>query len=135
MAFLNWQKKSKTGWTPASYTASAASAILAVDAGDLVGEGFCRVTTLFDGTGTAAKIQVGLTGGDVDLFCLDGDVTEGTAGLYHLQGGTGSNYLARGSYLFTAADTIDVLFTHASNSDGAAGVADFWFYVAKVDPH
>jgi len=135
MAFLNWQKKSRTAWEPADYTAGEATALFAVDAGDLVGPGLARVTEVFNGSGTDAKVQIGLTAGDVDLFCADGDIDETTTGLYLLKGGSSSIYLESLMYLFTAADTIDVLFTANTGGTRATGIVDFWFYVAKVDPH
>ncbi len=135
MAYLNWQKKSRTAWDPANYAATAAEALVAVDAGDLVGPGFARVTEVFNGTGTAAVLTVGLTAGDTDLFCADGNINEEATGLYQLLGGSSSIYLESMMYLFTAADTIDVLFTKDTNSDDTEGIVDFWWYVAKVDPH
>jgi len=133
MAFLNWQKKSRTAWEPAAYDTTAVTQLFAVDVGDLVGPGFARVTEVFNGTGTAAVLTVGLTGGTTNLFCADTNIDETTTGLYQLLGA--GTYAARGQYLFTSADTIDVLFTKDTNSDDTTGIVDFWFYVAKVDPH
>ena len=34
-----------------------------------------------------------------------------------------------------SGDTIDVVFTKATGNDGSAGDFNFWFYIARVDPH
>lgn len=135
MAELKWRKRSKSNWAPASYTANSTPAIIAVGAGDLVGPGFGRVTVVFNGDGTDAIIEIGLTGGDTDLFCKSGDIDETTAALYHLQGGDSAHYSARGLYLFTADDTIDVKFTANTSGTRTTGNVDYWFFIAKADPH
>lgn len=135
MAELKWRKRSRSNWEPADYTSNEVAAIIAVGAGDLVGPGFCRVTEVFNGAGTDAIIEIGLTGGDTDLFCKAGQIDETTAALYHLQGGDSAHYSARGLYLFTAADTLDLKFTCNTSGTRTTGIVDTWFFIAKADPH
>jgi len=131
MAELRFFARTKTNWTPASYTANATVSIFNVAAGDMIGPGFARVRVVFNGGGTDAIITIGITG-TTNLFCADGNIDETATGLYHLLGG--GNYVARGEYLFTSADTIDVTFTANTSGTRTTGAVDYWFYVAKVDP-
>ena len=131
MALLRYKKRSYLNYAPASYTASAAKAIMSVASGDLVGSAFCRVTVVFNGSNSDAIMTLG-DGGDVDRFLDTGDITDTTLGLYGP--GTGAGF-AEAGYLYTATDTIDVDFTRDTGADGSAGKADFWCYIAKVDPH
>lgn len=130
---LRFFKRSRSNWTPASYTADETAQILNVAAGDLIGPGIARVRTVFNGGGTDAIIIIGLAGGTTNLFCADGNIDETTVGTYHLLGA--GNYVARGEYLFTSADTIDVGFTANTSGTRTTGAVDYWFFVAKVDPH
>lgn len=129
---LRFFKRSRTNWTPASYTADETALILNVAAGDLIGPGFARVRTVFNGGGTDAIIIVG-DGGTTNLFCANGNIDETATGTYQLLGA--GTYVARGEYLYTAADTIDVGFTANTSGTRTTGAVDFWFFVAKVDPH
>ena len=129
MAELNWRRRSKR-FTPASYTANETTALFNVASGDLIGPVFARVATAFDGTG-GRTISLG-DDSDVDRFMTTtvGDVS--TAAVLTGVGGTGTNYLLIGQHLYTAADTIDVVFTAATGGSPTAGVVVVTIYVAKL---
>ena len=50
-------------------------------------------------------------------------------------GGGSTSYTAVGMFLFTAADTIDMNYTTDTSVDATTGDCDFWWMIAKVDPH
>jgi len=134
MSLLNFYRKSRFNWVPASYTANEVSAIGPVSAGELVGAFFARTRIVFNGSGTAAIVQVG-DGGDADRIVADGNVDETTTGIYMGLGGSGSNYLAIGRHLYAVDDTIDVTFTANTAGTRTTGAIDWWWYQARVEPH
>lgn len=136
MAFVNWQWMSVRNWVPANYNANIAlTAIKSVDAGTLLGPGFGRITAAFNGSGTDAIIELGYAS-DVDTFLVAAGIDEYTAGgPTWLVGGGATTYVNTGMFLFTSADTIDMNYTTDTSTDATAGAADFWWMIAKVDPH
>lgn len=134
MAELRYRKRSRSNYTPASYTANETATVIGVNTGDLVGPSFCRVRVVFNGGGTDAILIFG-DGGDTNRFGSDGDTDETTTGLYMLNGGSGSDYLAQGYHLYTADDTIDIGFTANTSGTRTTGEVDFWLFIAKADPH
>lgn len=133
MTQLNYRRRSLSNWQPVSYTANETRAAFDVEAGDLVGPVIVRTRTAFNGTGTAAILEIG-DDGDVDRFCANGDVDETTAGLYLALGGAASTYLTIGKHLYTAANTIDVKFTANTAGTRDAGAFDIDVWIAKVVP-
>ena len=69
-----------------------------------------KVTTVEDGTAT---IDIGLTGGTVDLFINGADIEVETS---YKSGDIPEAVIAAGGHLFTAADTIDMLCLNALDS-------------------
>ena len=132
MAFLNFIERSRTNWTPASYTADETAQILLVNAGELIGPVWARTRVVFNGTGTDAIVILG-AGADTDRFIADGNVDEITTGRYIAQGGSGSVYAALGHHLYTAADTVDVVFTANTAGTRTTGAVDFHLYVARLE--
>lgn len=136
MAFVNWQWTGVRKWAPSNYNANIAlTAIKSVDAGTILGPGFARVNVGFNGTDTDAIIELGQAS-DVDTFLVAAGIDEYTAaGPLHMAGGGSTTYSAVGMWLFTAADTIDVNYTTDTTPNGTAGDFDFWWMIAKADPH
>lgn len=135
MAFVNWRWISVTNWEPANRNENHTfTAIKSVDAGDLLGPGFARVTTAFNSSDTDAIIEIGQAA-DVDTFLVAAGIDEYATGLYHMAGGGSTTYSGTGMWLFTSADTIDTNYTTDTSPNGTAGSFDFWWMCAKVDPH
>ena|SRR3990172_4043989 len=130
---LKYRRRSVTNWVPASYTANETTAIMSVAAGDLVGPIVIRTRVVFNGSGTDAILELG-DDGDVDRFCADTNVDETTTGIYLALGGSGSTYLTIGKHLYTAANTIDVVFTANTAGTRTTGAFDFYVWIAKVVP-
>lgn len=130
MAQLNFFERTSGGTVSiADYTATETIQVMSVHAGELIGYGFARTTVVFNGTGTAAKLEIG-DDGDPNRFFEDGDINEEATGLYRGLGVGLDN-----AHLYTADNTIDVVFTRATGVDGSAGDFNFWFYIARIDPH
>lgn len=130
MARLNWFERTSGGTvTIADYTATETIVVMPVGVGELIGYGLARVTTVFDGSGTAAVLIIG-DDGDTNRFFEDGDINEEATGLYRGLGVGMDN-----AHLYTAANTIDVVFTRDTGADGTTGFFNFWFYIARIDPH
>jgi|SRR3990167_434489 len=133
MGFLNWQKFSFL-WTPDSYVANSVEAVMNVQAGHLIGPIICRTEAAFDGTGTAAIFELGY-GSNVDEFLDAGELDEETAGnMVRAIGAADGSYDTNKTFLFTAADTIDVNFTAATGADGTVGSVRIIIYWARVYP-
>ena len=111
-------------WTPNSYTANSVEEVFNVAAGDMVGVILCRTMTAFDGTGTAAKFELG-DDGDVDRFVDDGELEEtsvsAATSFIRAAGASGGGYVLYRNHLYVAANTIDVNFTAATGADGTTG--------------
>jgi hypothetical protein len=131
MAQLQFRKHTER-FIPASYTSNETTALFNVAAGDLIAYVHARTEVAFNGAGTAAILTLG-DGADPDRFILGGDVDETSTGLYAATGGSGSDYLLLGSHLYTAADTIDVVFTANTSGSRTAGEALFVIHKAKVN--
>ena len=112
----------------ASYTTIETVTLFPVEVGELIGYGFARVTTIFNGSGTTAVLIIG-DDGDTNRFFEDGDIDEATVGNYRGLGVGLDN-----AHLYTTANTIDVLFTDDTGNDGTEGVFNVWFYIARVFP-
>lgn len=131
MAELRFFKRSRTNWLPAAYATNETTSIFNVAAGDLIAPNAVRVRTAFDGTSPSASFG---DGDDVDRFMTTTEAGIDTTGLKLGRGGSGGGYILDGKYLYTAADTIDIVFTAATGSP-TAGALDWWVYIAKIDPH
>ena len=135
MSMLNFFQRSRTHWTPAAYGTDETTALFNVAAGDLIGSVFGLMRVAFDGTG-GRTASLG-DGDDTDRFMTTtvGDLSQAAGTFLVPLGGSGSNYLALGRHLYTAADTIDIVFVAATGGSPTAGAVDLWMYVAKVSPH
>lgn len=134
MAELRFFQKTRTNWAPAAIASDETATLFSVHPGDLIGPVFAYIRTAFDGTG-GRTISLG-DDGDVDRFMTTtiGDVSQ-AAGTYLMGlGGAGSNYLLLGRHLYTAANTIDVVFVAATGGAPSTGNLDFWYYSARVAP-
>ena len=58
----------------------------------------------------------------------------GSVGSPLVSGGSGSTYLTIGKHLYTAANTIDVVFTANTAGTRTTGAFDFYVWIAKVVP-
>jgi hypothetical protein len=126
MAILHWRQKRKTNYSPASYTADETVALFAVDVGDLIYDCLTRTRAIFNGSGTAAKIEIG-DGGDPDRFMEDGHMDETALGIYQGKGVGVDN-----SHLYSAADTIDVVFTANTSGTRTTGAIDVLVLYAAI---
>ena len=130
MALLQFFERTSGGAVPiASYTATETIQIMPANVGEVIGYGFARVTTVFDGTGTAAVLIIG-DDGSTNRFFVAGDINEEVVGNYAGKGSGLDN-----AFLYTTANTIDVVFTKDTGNDGTTGIFDVWFYIARVFPH
>ena len=130
MAFYNARKHTYR-FTPVSYTANETKAVGNVDEGDLITHVFCRTEVVYNGGGTDAIVTFG-DGGDVDRYILAGDVDETTVGWYAGTGGTGSDSLLIGEHVYTAADTVDFVFTANTSGSRTTGESLIVYHKAKV---
>ena len=135
MPELRFFKRSKTNWTPVSYSADETANLFNVAAGDLIGLVIVRLRTAFNGTG-GRTISLG-DGAATTRFMTTatGDISQ-AAGTFiqGVGGGAGTDFLLIGRYLYTAADTVDVVFTAATGGSPTTGALDFYMWVAKVIP-
>lgn len=131
MAVIIWHERNKSNWTPASYSTDETSALSAVNAGEVVGAAFAKVRTAFNGTGGRTAV-IG-DGGSTNRFITTGlDITTASTAAYS---GVGAGFATAPGYLYTSADTIDNTFTAATGGGPTAGALDFWFWIARADPH
>ena len=128
MAYVNWRTRGKANWVPANYNANEAdTAIIRVEAGDVVNAAFCRIGLGFNAT--TAAILVG-DGDDPDGFLDAGDITEATAARY----GPGTRaYFADGMKLYTVDDFVSVTYTVAAADSSVSSYADLWIWVARAE--
>ncbi len=131
MAQLNFRKHTER-FIPVSFTANETTAQFNVAAGELIAYVHARTEVVFNGSGTDAIVTLG-DGDDPDRYILGGDVDETTTGLYAATGGAGSDYLLLGSHLYTATDTIDVVFTANTSGGRTTGEILFVIHKAKVN--
>lgn len=130
MALLQFFERSSGGAVPiANLQADETIQVMPANVGEIVGYGFARVTTVFNGSGTAAKLIIG-DDGVTNRFFEDGDINEEAVGTYAGKGAGLDN-----TFIYTTANTIDVVFTKDSGNDGTTGTFDFWLYIARVFPH
>lgn len=130
MAQLNFFERTSGGTVSiADYTEIETIEVMPVHTGELIGYGLARVTTVFDGGGSDAILIIG-DDGDTNRFFEAGDIDEHTTGLYRGLGIGMDN-----AHLYTADNTIDVVFTDDTSDDGTTGFFEFWFYIARVFPH
>lgn len=136
MAFLNWTRHDIL-WTPDDYTANSTEAIMNVEIGDLIGLIIVRQITAYNGSGTDAILELG-DGGDIDRYMDAGEIDEITGGstgsFVRAAGATGGGYVLNRNYLYTAADTIDVVFTANTAGTRNAGATEFTIYKARMRP-
>ena len=132
MSLLQAYQRTLHRWTPTSYSVDQTFQIHNVVAGDVVRDVYLQVDTAFDGTG-GRTVSVG-DSGDVDRFLTttNGDLSTATTGYIMGTGGSGSTYTAIGRHLYTAADTIDHVFTAATGGSPTAGVFSLRYYIASI---
>jgi hypothetical protein len=130
MALLR-EKRLTSTFVPASYTANETTALFNVAAGDMITHVSMQTVVVFNGAGTDAIVTLG-DGGDVDRFILAGDVDETATGFYVATGGTGSAYLLRAEHVYTAADTIDIVFTANTSGSRTTGEVLAIIHKSKV---
>ena len=123
MSELKWHWREKL-YTPSTYVANAVDPVFAVKAGDMVGVIICRTVEAFDGTGTAAKFELG-DGNDADRYLDDGELEEtsvsAATSVVRAIGASGGTYVLYRNFLYGSDDTIDVNFTAATGADGTTG--------------
>ena len=136
MTYLNNRKRSVI-WTPDSYVLDSVEAVFNVEPGDMVGPILCRTVIAFDGSGTAAKFELG-DGNDPDRYLDDGELEEtsvsAATSFVRAIGATGGTYILYRNFLYVSADTIDVNFVCATGVDGTVGAVEITAYIAKVRP-
>lgn len=136
MAYLNWQKHTVL-FTPADYTAGETKQIMNVEAGDLIGVIIARQITAYNGSGTDAILELG-DSGDIDRFMDAGEIDETTGGstgsFVRCAGASGGGYVLYRNHLYTAADTIDVVFTANTAGTRDAGATEFTIYKTRIRP-
>lgn len=133
MAQLQYFKQTKI-WTPSSYTTNVVDKVFNVFKGDLVGPIICRTIQAFDGTGTAAKFELG-DGDDPDRYVDDGELEEisisAATSIIRAQGASGGGYVLYRSILYVVDDTIDVNFTCATGADATTGKVMITAFIAR----
>ena len=136
MAFLEWRKH-EILWTPDDYTADSTEQIMNVEAGDLIGIIIAKQITAYNGSGTDAIIELG-DSGDIDRFMDAGEIDETTGGStgswVRCAGASGGGYVLYRNHLYTAADTIDVVFTANTAGTRTAGATEFTIFKARMRP-
>lgn len=136
MAELKFYKKTVL-WAPDDYTANSVEAVVNVAAGDLVGLITCKTIELFNGSGTAAKFELG-DGDDPDRYLDDGELeetsTSAATSFVRAIGASGGGYVLYRNHLYTAADTIDVNFTANTSGTRTTGKVEVNIWIAKVNP-
>lgn len=135
MSFANWRVHT-VNFTPTSYTANETKAIMNVHAGTVIGPIFVRQITAYNGSGTAAILELG-DGNAIDRFMDAGeiDVTTGgaTGSFVRAVGATGGGYVLYRTFLYTADDTIDVTFTANTAGTRNAGETRFIIWWTRAD--
>jgi hypothetical protein len=132
MALLKFSKRSRSNWTPASYSTDEIATVINVDVGDVVGAAFLRVRAAFNGSNADATMELG-DGSDRNRFIT---TTEADVVNTGLKQGVGAGFTNTGQgYLYTAADTVDINLITDTANDGTTGEVDAWIYVAHADPH
>ena len=130
---LEWEKHTVL-YTPPSYASNSVDEIVSVSVGDVVGLITARTIAAFNGTGTAAIIELG-DDGDADRYIDGGELDEETAGNFgRAIGASGGGYVLYRTHLYTTANTIDVNFTADTNGDDTAGSVEFNIWIARVRP-
>ena len=133
MAYLQWQKHIVT-FEPADYTADETRAIMNVEAGDIIGLILVRNLVAYNGSGTDAILELG-DSGDIDRFMDAGEVDETlTTSWIRAAGASGGGYVLYRTHLYTAVDTVDVVFTANTAGTRNAGRTEFTIYKARVRP-
>ena len=87
-----------------------------------------RKTPTYSDTGMATMVWAAVTTATGDISQAAGTFIQGVGG------GAGTDFLLIGRYLYTAADTVDVVFTAATGGSPTTGALDFYMWVAKVIP-
>ena len=134
---VNWMQKT-IRWRPTTLNVSVVDPIMNVSAGTVIGPIFARTTVAFDGTGTAAVVELGY-GSNVDEFLDAGELEEesisAATSFIRAAGAADGTYDTKGTFLFTADDTIDVNFTADTNGDSTVGEVTFVIHYARVWPY
>ena len=130
MAFLQFARRSFTGWTPALYNTDEIYTAIAVDVGDVVGPTFCRIRVAFNGTGADATVEIG--DGATRAGYVTTTQTAATSTSFSM--GNGAYFANAPGKLYTTADTVDINCITDTNNDGSTGTVDLWCYVAKAFP-
>ena len=128
MAYLQFARIRKQGWTPAAYGTNETTGFWSVQIGDLIAAAFMRVEAAFDGTSPSCSIG---DDGDVDRFMTTTNTGIDTTGLKR---GTGAGFTETLGFLYTAANNVDIVFTAATGSP-TVGRLTAWAYKARVEPN
>ena len=133
MSFLNWKKETRI-FEPASYTVDETRQLFNVEIGDLIGVIIVRQIVAYNGSGTDAILELG-DSGDIDRYMDAGEIDETTTTSFvRAAGATGGGYVLNRNFLYTAQDTIDVVFTANTAGTRNAGRTEFTIYKARVRP-
>ena len=134
--FVNWMTKT-VRWRPTTLNANVVDPIFRAEAGMVIGPIFARTTVAFDGSGTAAVVELGY-GSNVDEFLDAGELEEesisAATSFVRAIGASDGTYDTKGTFLFTADDTIDVNFTADTSGDSTTGEVTFVIHYARVWP-
>ena len=133
MSFLNWKKETRI-FVPADYTVDETRQLFNVEIGDLIGLIIVRQLVAYNGSGTDAILEFG-DGGDIDRYMDAGEIDETTTTSFvRAQGAAGGGYVLYRNFLYTAQDTLDVVFTANTAGTRDAGQTEFTLYKARVRP-
>lgn len=136
MQELEWKAETRI-FEPADYTADETRQLFNVEDGDLIGLIIARQIVAYNGSGTDAILELG-DDGDIDRFMDAGEIDETTGGstgsFVRCAGASGGGYVLYRNHLYTARNTIDVVFTANTAGTRNAGRTEFTIYKARVRP-
>ena len=122
---LKWKLHAYT-FKPGAYITTETRAIMGVKRGTFVAGVFARLGEAFNGT--TPTISVGDVAGAVDGFMLTTNITYATPGLY---AGYGSYFSAANGHLYTADDTIDLVYTY--NTGTTTGLVTIYIVYCEME--
>ncbi len=130
MAELRFFRRSKFNYAPAAYGSTETIEVMDVAVGGVVGAAFGYVRVVDNGQNGDGTQSLG-DDGSVARFMTTANVGIRTLGLKR---GTGAGLTETLGYLYTTANTIDVVYTVDTGTAPTTGNVDYWIYVAKVSP-
>ena len=133
MSFLNWKKETRL-FVPADYTADETRQLFHAEIGDVIGLIIVRQIAAYNGSGTDAILEFG-DGADIDRYMDGGEIDETTTTSFvRAQGASGGGYVLYRDFLYTARDTLDVVFTANTAGTRDAGSTEFTIYKTRMRP-